>query len=424
MHDPTLSRIIHAVLFAASASACSSSEGAEPGTGGTGNPSAGTTSAGAPATSGGALGLGGAAGGALGNAGANHGAGQTSGGATSSGGSGGALGGAGGSTGGSAGKDASGGKGGEASAGKGGDGGASGGSTTGGASGGAGGPATAGAGGGSGLIPLKNEPVKSSGCDKPTQVTSGEKMITSKGRQRSYTIDVPANYDMSHPHKLVYASHWIGSNDESVVRQNYYHLKPKAMAANEKIIWVAPQALPGNPNGTWASGPNDDVDHVFFDDILAFVKSNLCIDTTRVFAIGFSFGGMQTYSLSTNHQKDIRAAFGIAPANYNIYVPPKTNLPIAWMQTTGLGDNTTPWDRNGGGATDGAKFIALEHAKNNGCTLPADIPTWKSGEYLCYAFEGCNPSTPTKACTFNGGHESTDGRPWIAEEAWKFFMQF
>ena len=64
---------------------------------------------------------------------------------------------------------------------------------------------------------------------------------------------------------------------------------------------------------------------MLFDDILAYVKANLCIDVTRVFATGFSFGGMMTYSLSVNHQKDIRAAVGIAPANYDIYVPTKTH---------------------------------------------------------------------------------------------------
>jgi poly(3-hydroxybutyrate) depolymerase len=301
------------------------------------------------------------------------------------------------------------------------------GGSAGGAPGGAGGQVTGGSGGasgGAGPIPLKNTPVKSSGCDKATTITSGEKMITSDGKQRSYTIDVPANYDMTAPHKLVYASHWIGSNDESVVRQNYYHLKPKFQGASDKVIYVAPQALPGDPNGTWANQMGQDWDHILFDDILAFLKSNLCIDTTRVFAIGFSYGGMQTYSLSTNHQKDIRAAVGIAPANWNIYEPTPTNEPIAWMSTTGLGDTTCSWDRNGGGATDGAKFIALEHAKNNGCTVPSDVPTWKSGEFFCFDFEGCNPSYPTKACTFDGGHVSSDNQPWIAEEAFKFFSQF
>jgi len=163
-----------------------------------------------------------------------------------------------------------------------------------------------------------------------------------------------------------------------------------------------------------------------FDDILAFVKKNLCIDTTRVFATGFSFGGMITYSLSVNHQKDIRAAVGIAPTNYNIYVPTKTHEPIAWMQTTGMSDTTCPWV-NGTSTTQGAKFIAIEHATGNGCTLPAAIPTWQSGNHVCYDFQGCTAGFSVKACTFNGGHTNIaneSGTNWIPQGSWKFFMQF
>ena len=169
-------------------------------------------------------------------------------------------------------------------------------------------------------------------------------------QQRSYIIDIPANYDMNKPYRFFYTSHWISSTAEAVQQQNFYFLKPLATAANDPAIFLAPQALPGNPTGTWdTSKPTD---QVLFDDILAFVKENLCIDTTRVFATGFSYGGMMTYSLSATRQKDIRAAVGIAPANYNIYVGTKTHQPIAWMQTTGMSDTTCPWV-NGTSTTQG-----------------------------------------------------------------------
>ena len=67
---------------------------------------------------------------------------------------------------------------------------------------------------------------------------------------------------------------------------------------------------------------------------------------------------------------------GIAPANYNIFLPnPIPHDPIAWMQTTGMGDGTCPWV-NGNSTTQGAKFIAVEHATDNGCMIPADIPRY------------------------------------------------
>jgi poly(3-hydroxybutyrate) depolymerase len=302
---------------------------------------------------------------------------------------------------------------------------------------GSGGAASGGAGGtdspGNGPIPLKNPPVPSAGCGKPTTVTNGKKTITSGGQQRSYIIDIPTNYDMTKPYRFFYTSHWISSTAEAVQQQNFYFLKPLATAANDPAIFLAPQALPGNPNGTWDTGKA--TDQILFDDILAFVKANLCIDTTRVFATGFSYGGMMTYSLSATRQKDIRAAVGIAPANYNIYVGTKTHQPIAWMQTTGMDDCTCPWVQGqqvcGGteSKTNGSKYIAIEHATDNGCTVPATIPTWQSGAHVCYDFAGCKTEFPTKACTFNGPHTNINSDPgssanWIPAESWKFFTQF
>jgi poly(3-hydroxybutyrate) depolymerase len=354
--------------------------------------------------SGGTVATGGGSGGTVstgGSAGASGGAGAMGG--SAEGGSGGAAaGGSGGSLGGTPSMGGSGGAGGRGGAGAGGAGGSGGGNT----------------GGAGGLLP-GNAPVPSAGCGKATTVTNGKKTITSTNQQRTYIIDIPTNYDMNKPYRLIYSSHWIGSTSEAVVGQNYYYIKPLATAANQPVIFVAPQS----DGQTWQQK-----DHALFDDILAFVKANLCIDTTRVFANGFSFGGMITYSLSVNHQKDIRAAVGIAPANYNIYVPTKTHEPIAWMQTTGMSDGTCPWVQ-GSSTTNGAKFIAIEHATDNGCTVPANIPIWQSGAHVCYDFQGCRAGYPVKACTFNGGHSAEASDPgsnvnWIAQESWAFFTQF
>jgi poly(3-hydroxybutyrate) depolymerase len=409
--------------LSASAPACSSEEPPTgPDTGGTGGASsAGSpTATGGSSTTGGQPGAGGGAGrGTGGTAGVTVGGGAGAGVMAGTGGSvagqqNGAAG-AGTGPGGTAGA-VSGGAGVSATGGAGAGGRGSGGSA-GSASGGRGG--AAGAAGTGGTIPLKNPPVPSAGCGKGTTVTSGKKTITSTGQQRSYIIDIPSDYDMNKPYRLFYTSHWIGSTSEAVRDQNYYFLKPLATAAKEPAIFVAPQS----DGSTW-----QEKDHALFDDILAYVKDNLCIDTTRVFATGFSFGGMITYSLSVNHQKDIRAAVGIAPANYNIYVPAKTHAPIAWMQTTGMGDTTCPWV-NGNSTTQGAKFIAIEHATDNGCMLPATIPTWQSGAHVCYDVPGCQAEFPTKVCTFNGGHTNIANDPgssanWIPEESWKFFSQF
>jgi poly(3-hydroxybutyrate) depolymerase len=286
-------------------------------------------------------------------------------------------------------------------------------------------PRATGSGGTSGAIapgaaiPMGNPPVLSAGCGKATMLKTGKDAITSTGQERTYIIDIPDDYDMNKPYRLFYTSHWISGTSEGVRDMDYYSLKTLAYADNEPAIFVAPQS----DGATW-----QEKDHALFDDLLAFVKENLCIDTTRVFATGFSFGGMITYSLAANHQDDIRAAVGIAPANYNIYVPPKTHQPIAWMHTTGMSDTLTPWI-NGDSTTQGSKFIAIEHATDNECTVPAEIPTWQEGNHVCYDFTGCGASFPTKVCTFDGGHSPTATDPgsdtnWIPEVSWAFFKQF
>lgn len=324
--------------------------------------------------------------------------------------------------------------------------------TSGTASGGSSGSAgTSGGTGTPGNYPLGNAPVKSAGCGttgNTTLVSGGTAVanglatskrlkITSSGNQREYIIDIPADYDNTKPYRLFYTSHWIGSTDTAVATGSvsnggatnwgFYGLHREAMAANAPAIFVAPQSM----GSTWQQS-----DHALFDDIVATVKSSLCIDESRVFATGFSFGGMITYSLSTNHQKVLRAAVGIAPANYNIYLPsPLPRDPIAWMSTTGMMDGTCPW--NAGNAKQGGESIAKQRGTDNGCMVPTgNLPTWTSASptrHICYDFTGCKSNYPVKACTFNGNHQAApyDGgsgdnglTSWIPTESWKFFTQF
>lgn len=292
--------------------------------------------------------------------------------------------------------------------------------------------------GGAGGTPLKNEPVKSNGCGQALgKLTAGSHMITSSGNQREYTIDIPSSYDPNHPYRLFFTFHWIGASDQVLVsglvegntatggpdNYAYYGLKRQANLANDPAIFIAPSSM----GATWG-----EQDHALFDALLSLAKDDLCIDTTRVFATGFSFGAMMTYSLSTNHQQDLRAVVTMAPANYNIYLPANTHEPIPYMSTTGVNDKTCPWD---GGNNRGAKYAALGHAMDNGCTIPTEIPVAKAGSngHVCFDFEGCKPGFPVKACTFDGVHQASvaDGgtqnnglTSWIPSDAWKFFTQF
>jgi poly(3-hydroxybutyrate) depolymerase len=168
--------------------------------------------------------------------------------------------------------------------------------------------------------------------------------------------------------------------------------------------------------------------------MLKLFKEKLCIDTTRVFCCGFSYGAMFSYSLSTNHQKQLRAVACYAPANWNIYLPTNTHEPIAFMSTTGISDPNCPLvyseaDKQGG------KYCSLGHAEDNGCTIPTIIPMATSGSktHVCYEYQGNKEGYPVKLYTFDGAHQcgpmdgvsgDNSSKSWIPGETWKFFMQF
>lgn len=281
---------------------------------------------------------------------------------------------------------------------------------------GMGGSGSRGSGGATGgwPYPAKNQPVPSAGCGQPAKITSSVypayRTIMSGRDARQYVINLPVPYDMNKPYRFIYASHGQGGEGNDIQREKYYGLQNIADAASS-VIFVSASGL----GGIWGAK-----DVPLFDDILDFVKKNACVDESRVFVLGFSFGGMYSYSLSMTRQKSIRAAIGMSPANFNIDIPTKSHDPIAWMQSTGVNDRMCPWVFNEAQMR-GSKFIAIEHGTDNGCMVPNPIPTWTSGGMLCNDFAGCKADFPTRVCTFNGAHGLPPGSAtWM----WSFITQF
>jgi poly(3-hydroxybutyrate) depolymerase len=257
------------------------------------------------------------------------------------------------------------------------------------------------------------DPGPSIGCGKTLGSInkSGTYTITTSGKNRTYMVRFPSNYDKTNPYRLIFGMHCMGASAQDIYGNNarsdgaYNFYRLGSLATN--AILVAPQGP--NSNGTWGGQE----DHKFFEDLLDLLKDTLCIDTARVFSVGFSYGAMFTYSLSLNHQDQLRAVVCFAPYDGVIWLPTNSHKPIAFMQTTGMSDNTCGWS--------GAKGCATKHAQDNGCDNPTTIPT-SSGQYLVHDFQGCNEGYPVKVVTFGGGH--TAGESWMPQMAWDFLKQF
>ena len=261
----------------------------------------------------------------------------------------------------------------------------------------------------------------------------------SGGKSRLVIIDVPADYDPTKPYRLIFSWRQLGGSDTGnatglhpagdgpnfdAEHYAYFGLRREALNAKQPAIFVAPDTDPAG--ALW----DYNKDSVYFDDLLKLVTDDLCIDESRVFTTGFSYGAMMSYGLSNGRASKLRAAVTMAPAPFGATTP---TGPIAYMSTTGMSDGTCVW----GNATSGGEGCVMTHAKANGCTIPSTFPmaTVGSKKYVCYDFEGCKEGFPVKVCTFDGPHtpSSVDDGTTVGEDglkafippiAWKFISQF
>jgi poly(3-hydroxybutyrate) depolymerase len=387
--------------------------GGQAGTGGSATGTAGTTgvagttgTAGAAGSgnpgSGGNAGAAGTAGrgGAMGGPGGRGGGGATSGAGGSSAGTGGATGGAG----------------------RGGSGGA--------AMGGRGGGA-AGSGGGATGTGGSGTPGMSSGCGKPPTIASsmynnGQHIsITVGTMQRRYILNVPTNYDNTKPYKLIIAYHELNGNDDEMYRNQYYHLLP---LSNNSAIFVAPNGQQNNASCTQASGcgwPNpQNTDLALADAVVAQIEQNFCVDTNRIFATGWSYGGSMSYKTACERPLGgvangfVRAIAVYSGSQLSGNCTP--SKPVGYYASHGTGDSVLPYNSGVG--------LFQNFAKANGCTYVAP-PSSVNGAHVCNTLMGCTSGYPTEFCAFSGDHtpdpkDSGQSTSWEYQNVWTYFSQF
>jgi poly(3-hydroxybutyrate) depolymerase len=336
------------------------------------------------ASSGGAT----ATGGAAGSAGANGGgAGRVSGGAggasgASSGGS---------STGGAGGV----GTGGSSPGGAGGAG-ASGGAGTGGmgAVSGAAGSSTGGVGGSGGSG-------GSTGCGKMGKTGARQETMTAAGLERGYYLSVPQTYDSSVPNRLVFGYH--GSNYTGIMMRQYLDNERAPLVAG--TVFVYPDGLPleGQPDHiAWELAQNSR-DMVFFDELLAKLQSEYCIDPDRIFVNGQSYGGLMTNALGCFKGDVIRAIAVVAGSG-----PRGSSCQgqvAAWL-THGMDDDSVNFTS---GEASRDHWVEANHCTTT--TLPG-MPS------QCLNYQGCDAGYPVIWCPHvdDGGHQHPSfGRAAVRE---------
>jgi polyhydroxybutyrate depolymerase len=142
----------------------------------------------------------------------------------------------------------------------------------------------------------------SPGC---AQVAPGKGLLrglrlTVGGEARAFDLFLPATYDNRRAYSLVFLFHGSGGSPA-----NARAALPLETVAGDAAILAYPQGRQGSWDlGTQASR-NADV--AFFDALVADLPSRYCVDTTRIFAAGFSMGGYMANQLACRRGPRLRA---------------------------------------------------------------------------------------------------------------------
>jgi poly(3-hydroxybutyrate) depolymerase len=277
-------------------------------------------------------------------------------------------------------------------------------------------------------------PVPSAGCGRARTLADGSQTITSGGMMRSFFLRTPDAYDATQPHRVVFMFHWNYGSINAIVNppdadQNtdrpFYGMGD---LTDDQTIFVVPQGLVDGGGGAgWANPNNRDVN--FTDDLLAAISADLCIDTSRVFTTGFSYGAGMSVALACVRPNQFRAAIVYEPAFISGVNAAQCTAPIALFQSHGVDDQVLNYQT---GLNVLGTFTAL-----NGCTALTP-PQPPADGHTCISYEGC--SVPTRFCNFGAGENNPfnptlrghypsakdprQSTSWVPAEAWSFIEQF
>ncbi|KAL1745140.1 carbohydrate esterase family 1 protein [Schizophyllum fasciatum] len=165
----------------------------------------------------------------------------------------------------------------------------------------------------------------SSGCGNATSWKFDDddhytRNTTINSDDRQYLVHLPDDYNKDVASPVVLAFHGVGSSPESLEAASQLS-ESRQRLSDKGIIAVYPLGMDGAGGGaSWEGAPYEDPDAKdikFVNLILDELADNLCVDTSRMYASGFSNGGGFTHLLACTPSINTRvAAFGLASGAY------------------------------------------------------------------------------------------------------------
>jgi polyhydroxybutyrate depolymerase len=182
-----------------------------------------------------------------------------------------------------------------------------------------------------------NSSLTTSNISEDSALTPGElitKNILHNGDEREYQLYLPSSYNEGAAYPVLLNFHGFGGNAKDYFA---YESNFQEVADQEAVILVYPQALLLSGFSVWNAAPFAEDNKTDFDDIgfietlIVKLKDQLSIDPDRVYASGFSTGGMFSYALACFCNEPIAGVAAVSAAQLNLVdcAPSPINVFIA-----------------------------------------------------------------------------------------------
>ena len=259
------------------------------------------------------------------------------------------------------------------------------------------------------------------------------------GNNREYILYVPQTYSPSILTPILFAFH--GGSGYANDFMNY-EADFRSIADTANFILVYPQALedPNDGNSTnWLhKEPTNHKDIFFIETLIDTISSEYNIDLNRIYACGYSLGGMFSYELACQLNNKITAIASVAGAAfYGAFSICDIIHPTAVLSINGTADGIHPYNDQNGWYFSVASIDSFWAYSNNTDIVPIttqlpDLNTADGSTVERYSWQngdGCVSVEELKI--INGGHDwPSPLNSWGNQdidaniEVWNFLSKF
>lgn len=232
-------------------------------------------------------------------------------------------------------------------------------------------------------------PAAGASCEPGFSAVPGDTpgTITSGGAERTYILHIPDGYNGTQAAPVLLVYHGFGFTADFMV--GYTRFNEEAPGAVIAYLDATGPLRAWNDD----AAPNGADDVAFTSDLLDKLEADLCVDTNRVFAAGYSNGGGMAQRVACNMPERIAAIMTVAAT----YSDCKADVP--WVAFHGIDDPLVPFEggvnppERGGGTFLPTRRVISEYARELGCDGLAQIsrpaPEVELSTYInCLAGEG------------------------------------